>query len=231
MRHIAKSVLPPQSIREWLEIQIPVGLNLNYPNFNRKPALRQELIAEQFGLCAYTGAPIDERLGGFHNMNYVFQSHIEHVKPRAVCEEELVARGGIYGVDLCEDLDYRNLVAALEVKRKPPAKSEIFGAAARGQYILPVTPLQTDCENRFRYDGYGGIHGVDMPTNQTIGLLKLNHPTLVDWRRGAIAGFLPDELTFSKEELTQIIEQLGQPNQGKLPEFSFCIRDYARSLL
>lgn len=231
MRYIEKPAEAPKSIRDWLEVQLPIGLNLDYLNFNDKPALRRELIAEQFGLCAYTGTPIDERLVGYSDDNYVFQAHIEHVKPRKVCEDELVARGGVYGRELCEDIDYRNLVSALEVKRKPPAKLEIFGAAAHGQDILPLTPLQPGCEERFRFEDGGGIEGLDDPAIKTIEMLKLHHATLVGWRRGAIAGFFPTDLTLTREEIEHLIERLAQPTNGKLPEFSFCIRGYARSLL
>ena len=128
MRHIEKAVAPPAAIRDWRVEQEPVGLNLDYLCFNDKPALRRELIAEQFGLCAYTGAAIDDRMVGYEENNYVFQAHIEHVKPRGLCKAELEARGGVYGHELCEDMDHRNLVAALEVKRNPPARAEIFGA-------------------------------------------------------------------------------------------------------
>jgi hypothetical protein len=231
MRHIAKPVDPPQSICDWLQEQLPVGLNLDYRSFNDKPALRRELIAEQFGLCAYTGTPIDERLGGYQDANYAFQAHIEHVKPRRVCEDELVARGGVYGRDLCEDMDHRNLLAALEVKRQPPAKSEIFGAAAHGDEMLPLTPLHVGCEERFHYDANGAIDGVDQHANETVKLLKLSHETLSGWRRGAIAGFFPDDLELNRAELEHLIDQLDQPINGRLTEFSFCIRSYARSLL
>ncbi len=231
MRRIEKPVEPPASIREWLAVQLPVGLNLDYGSFNDKPALRQELIQEQFGLCAYTGTPIDERLMGYRDNNFVFQAHIEHVKPRSVCRAELERRGGHYGRDLCEDMDHRNLVAALEVRRNPPARSEIFGAAAHENEILPVTPLQVGCEERFQFDDNGGIHGLDEPARATIGLLKLDYPTLIGWRRGAIAGFFPVDLVLTREEIEGLIQRLAQPANGKLWEFSFCIRSYARSLL
>ncbi|MEO8493885.1 MAG: hypothetical protein ABI614_02365 [Planctomycetota bacterium] len=231
MRYIAKSIQPPPSIREWRAVQEPVGVNLDYSSFTRAPQLRGELIAEQSGLCAYTGAPIDERLGGYHDDNLVFQAHIEHVKPRAICEAELTARGGDYGRELCEDMDHHNLVAALEVKRKSPSKSEIFGAAAHGDNILPITPLQPDCEHKFRFDENGGIQGLDVTATQTIELLKLGHATLTGWRRGAIAGFFPPSLNLNRGEIEAMVDRLDQPTDGRLPEFSFCIRSYAMSLL
>jgi hypothetical protein len=223
MRYIEKSDLPPDSIREWLEVQLPVGLNLDYGSFNDKPRLRSELIAEQFGLCAYTGAPIDERLEGYRELekNLAFQPHIEHVKPRSVCQAELEARGGVYGCQVCEDLDHRNLVAALEVRRNPPSRAEIFGAAAHGNEILPVTPTQRDCEERFHFDEQGGIGGLDGEAKQTIRLLKLEHATLAAWRRGAIAGFFSADERLTREEIEQRVQVLTIPFNGKLPEFSW----------
>lgn len=73
MRYIAKSADPPQSIREWLAAQLPVGLNLDYPNFSRKPALRDELIAEQHGLCAYTARRLMNALAGMRTRILCFR--------------------------------------------------------------------------------------------------------------------------------------------------------------
>ncbi len=233
MRYIQKSDEPPASIRGWLEVQEPLRINLDYDSFTRKPELRAELIAEQFGLCAYTGAPLDDRLGGYHGQveNLSFQPHIEHIKPRSVCQAELEVRGGEYGHEVCQDMDYHNLVAALEVKRKPPAKSEIFGAAAHGDELLPITPIQPNCEIRFRFDENGGISGLDADAAKTVALLKLDHTTLEGWRRGAIAGFFPVGEALTRERIERIISVLNTPSAGRLAEFSFCINGYARSLL
>lgn len=230
MRFIQKNS-EPVSISRWRERQEPVGLNLDYCSFTRKPALRKELIAEQFGLCAYTGAPVDDRMTGRDTDKLTFQAHIEHIKPRSICRQELESRGEEYGRVLCEDLDHRNLVAALEVKRKPPAKVEIFGAAAHADEMLPVTPVQDNCEMRFRFSNNGQIDGVDDGAMRTVRLLKLDHATLEAWRRGAIEAFFPPEEELTREDVQQRIDKLTTPTDGKLPEFSFCIAGYARSLL
>jgi len=128
-------------------------------------------------------------------------------------------------------LDHRNLVAALEVRRKPPAHAEIFGAAAHGNEILPITPIQPNCEARFQFDEQGGIGGSDDEARVTIRLLKLEHATLAGWRRGAIAGFFPADEELTREEIERRVQLLTMPSNGKLPEFSFCIRSYALSLL
>ncbi|MCP4676940.1 MAG: hypothetical protein GY854_15765 [Deltaproteobacteria bacterium] len=191
------------------------------------------MIAEQFGICAYTGTPLDDRLGPLQDAvpNLVFQPHVEHIKPRSVCRDELEDRGGIYGCELCEDMDHRNLVAALEVRRNPPLPAEIFGAAAHGNEELPVTPVQPDCESRFTFDDNGGIGGTDDDAIETIGLLRLDHVTMEGWRKGAIQAFFPIDEMPSRDEVQQLIESLDTPNNGRLPEFSFCIRGYAMLLL
>ena len=94
-----------------------------------------------------------------------------------------------------------------------------------------MTPLQPGCEERFQFDENGGIRGLDDPARTTIGLLKLDHPTLIAWRRGAIAGFFPPDLTFTRAEIERLVDQLAQATVGRLAEFSFCIRSYAKSLL
>lgn len=231
MRYIRKETAPPVTIRDWLVAQLPVGLNLDYSSFNDKAGLRKELIAEQFGLCAYTGPPIDERLVGYNDTNLVFQAHIEHIKAQTVCRAELVAEGKRPGRDLGEDVDHRNLVAALEVRRRPPAPSEIFGAAAHRDHPLPVTPTQPNCGARFDFDDQGSIHGLDAQAHETIALLRLNHPTLVGWHRGAIAGFFPPGLDLTREEVELLVRRLEEPVAGKLPGFGFCFRSYASSLL
>lgn len=230
MRHITKTI-EPDSIKQWKDSQLPVGLNLDYANFTRKPQLRGELIAEQYGLCAYTGVAIDARLVGLHETDLAFQAHIEHVKPRSVCEKELVARGGTYGRDLCEDMDFRNLVAALDVIPSRRSRSEFFGAAAHKDDLLPVTPLQANCQSRFRYDAYGKVQGLDVDATQTIELLNLNHRTLQGWRRSAIGGFFPTDIEFTREEIEAIMAAMDRSADGELPEFCFCIWDVAQSLL
>jgi hypothetical protein len=232
MRHITKPVDPPKLIQDWLNSQLSISINVSYEQFDSKNALCIELTKQQFGLCAYTGMPIDQRLCDYNNdSNFKFRAHNEHVKPIKVCKDELKEKGGIYNRDLCEDMDHRNIVAALEVTRIRPSRAEIFGATAHGDELLQITPLQPDCEEKFQFDENGGVHGSNDMAIQTISLLKLDHPTLMAWRRGAIMGFFPLDINLSKNELEELIDELDQPKDDKLPEFSFCIRSYAKLLL
>lgn len=237
MRHIPKTV-EPSSISQWKMAQAsicpPVGRS--YESFSRKKQLRGELVAEQHGLCAYTGAPIDDRIGDLQNPVLKFKAHIEHIKPQAVCKQEMDARGEKYDETFGEDTDFRNLVAALEVqgnsvKVSAKSKTEIFGASAHGDELLPVTPVQLNCERRFVYQIDGTVAGKDSDSRETIERLKLNHPTLQEWRRGAIQAFLPDNGPPSRSELQQLINRLSVPVNGRLTEYSFCIVSYLSFLL
>src|SRR5437879_712258 len=102
MRWIDKSGPPPTALEEFLNIQRPVGLNLDYDSFTRKPQLRRELIAQQMGLCALTGVAIDDRLGQVALDGYVtsdsgarlrIKAHNAHLKPQSVCKREMISRG------------------------------------------------------------------------------------------------------------------------------------------
>ena len=137
MRYIAKHATPPPALTEFLDVQLPIGVNLDYDQgFTRKRELRGALVEEQFGLCGYTGAPVDDRIaklttatGGIGACRLpVFIPHTEHLKPRRICREELISQGKRPGHDLGEDMDYHNMIAALLVNG---TKQEKFGAAAR----------------------------------------------------------------------------------------------------
>ncbi len=84
MRYIVKSPDPPASIREWLAVQLPVGLNLDYRNFNAKPELRRELIVEQYGLCAYTGRRLMSGWSGIMTPILCFK-HTSSTSSREAC--------------------------------------------------------------------------------------------------------------------------------------------------
>jgi hypothetical protein len=91
MRRIRKTN-PPASLRNWIDA------NRQLPNFNYdalptgvKADLKEQLLAEQGFLCAYTGRGVADD-----------DSHIEHLKPQNKCESG-------------EDVNYRNLVACFPV--------------------------------------------------------------------------------------------------------------------
>jgi len=84
MRHIHKTAPEPVALQEYLQEQSKVGHGLDYKTFSQTASPRggsrggelcKELVARQFGLCAYTGAGIDERLGRLSDPNKKTEVH------------------------------------------------------------------------------------------------------------------------------------------------------------
>jgi hypothetical protein len=233
MRHIIKNEVPKclgDFIRAQQGIQ-PEPINLTYRDFPDKSTLRAVLTAEQFGICGYTGSPIDEqRMPGLtaQKEGVAFSNHIEHLKSQRLCREELVATGGVFGRDLSEDLDYQNLIAALEVRG---ALREQFGAVAKADRIPPVLPTEVDCEKRFSFREDGVVDGGDEVAVEFVEMLLLNHDTLKGWRKQAIEVWLDPEVVQSSDDLKAVVEAVKTPKNGILPEFAFAIEAVARSYL
>lgn len=233
MRRVTKQQAPA-CLTNFIEAQQgiqPEPVNLNYRNFPRKPELRAVLTAEQFGLCGYTGSPVDEdRLSGLKAPTGVeaFANHIEHLKSQRICRQELEAAGGVFGRDLGQDLDYANLIAALEVRG---ARQELFGAVAKKDRALPLSPVDVDCEQRFRYRDDGVVEGLHDDSRALVELLLLNHETLKGWRKQAIQVWLDPAVIQSADDVHEVLVAVSTPRDGTLPEFAFAIEAVARSLL
>lgn len=245
MRWINKSAEPPPALRYYVAAQIPVGHGLDYGTFastgapgggSRGGQLCRELTAEQCGLCAYTGAGIDSRLGALNDpqAKLKFSAHNEHLKPQSVCKHELEDAGRTYGVDLGEDMDHPNIVAALLVSGdgRKVAKDLLFGASHRENDPVPVVPTDGNCEKRFAFDLIGGINPTipgDNAAEETIAVLNLRHETLTGWRAQAIAVFI--EGIEDRADAERIVAGTTTPESGWLPEYSFAIRQVVQRLL
>lgn len=134
--------------------------------------VRTALVAEQRGLCAYTGRRID-----------VESCHIEHLRPQAHC-----------GVG--EDIDYRNLVAGVPAPNTPQLP---YGAHKKGDWPpladehLFVSPLSVGCTARFSFRLNGGVEARNAADNaavETIARLGLNKHAIVQLRKVAIEATL-----------------------------------------
>lgn len=229
MRFLDKPDRPPEAIRAFLAENLDLAVNLDYRHAPlRKSGLLAELVCAQGGLCAYTGVAIDERLshrqsaGSQDGLRYF--AHNEHVKPQSWCRQELVDRGLEPGRDLGEDMDHRNIVAALGVGGSSESTREIFGAAARPpNTLLPVLPTQPDCESRFRYLADGRIAGRDRDGATTIAMLRLDHATLEGWRSSAWDVFSQLFITADADQATQLRRTLMEAEEGRLLEFGYVL--------
>jgi uncharacterized protein (TIGR02646 family) len=173
MRRIKKRIEP----RHLTEFQ---KANERDPNFGYDlidSALRSEicksLVAEQRGLCAYTGLRID-----------VTSCHIEHLKAQDRCTKK-------------EAVSYKNMVGCYP---QPNFGSDLpYGAhkkgswPSEGQDNLFISPLSPGCEQRFSFNFRGEITAAnagDDAAKETIKHLGLDHAVLDEYRQSAIKGTL-----------------------------------------
>ncbi len=233
MRRIVKDHTP-ECLQTFIDGQLaidPEPINVTYRCFPQKVELLAILTAEQFGLCGYTGVAVDERISALKNDSeqVTFRNHIEHLKSQAACRRELIERGGEYGRDLCDDLSYVNMIAAIEVRG---AEREHFGAVKKKALSLPVLPTQDACREYFKFrEGDGGIEGVNDAAKQSIMVLKLNHDTLNGWRKAAINAWLDPDVVQTREDFEKVVQAMEDPANGKLPEFAFVIGSIAKKYL
>lgn len=224
MRFIQKQQTAPAFLLEWIAEQQSAGINLHYDNFQnpQKAALRRILIGEQFGLCGYTGKRIvqDAR-----------KTHIEHLIPQSKCRDDLEKAGGVVGRDLCCDLDYYNMIAALTTEG-----INQYGACARGSwfeqgYINPTDPVAV---RALTYTDDGRVITTVANDDAVEAFIeKLNLDFLQSERRDKIQALLPIaiEPPLTPEDLQSIIDYCDTPVDGLLPEFCFAIKAVASALL
>ena len=226
MRKIEKQPDAPECLSGFVEIQLQSGppvVNLWYRSFQkpRKPEFLKILTDEQFGLCGYTGAPVDERIGDLTlgETGIKISNHIEHLKCQEQCRKELEEQGMVYGCDLGDDLSYFNMIAALEIRG---AEDEQFGAVFKDNNHLPVWPTHDGCEARFRFrESDGGVEGLDAEAITSVDVLRLNHDTLMGWRRAAIDTFLDPAVVISREDFEAVLAAVETPRVGDSQSFRF----------
>lgn len=233
MRRIVKTKTP-ECLQTFIDGQLaidPEPVNVTYEDFRDKEELLAILTAEQFGLCGYTGAPVDERISKLKSLSgqATFGNHIEHLKCRAKCKQELIESGGEPGRDLCNDLNYVNMIAAVGVRG---AESEHFGAVKKDDSDLPVLPTQETCDEYFKFrEVDGGIAGLSEDAVQSITVLQLDHDTLKGWRKSAINVWLDPEVVQTREDFEEVAQAMEEPVEGQLPEYAFVIGSIAREYL
>jgi len=141
--------------------------------------VEDSLIAEQGGICAYTGMRIAIKM--VKNNRFV-DFHIEHLRPQVHCS---------YG----QSAAYDNMVACWP---RPNCDFEPeFGARKKDKWpsqaeeALFVSPLRADCSARFTFNRHGEIKAVnsaDQMATMTIAELGLDDKELTALRRNAIWG-------------------------------------------
>ena len=210
MRRIVK-YHAPQELTRWCEDN--KNVNHSYGDLCGTEAyrvLKDTLLVEQGGICAYTGRAIER-----------CSSHVEHLKPQNQCAE-------------WEDVDYRNVVACFPVDGGDTSHG--YGAPVKAGWWdenLFVSPLSESCERRFRFTWSGHIYPNPDDHQQaveTIKVLCLDHDGLRKLRESRIKGFFgfgsrtrTKPLSIAEANLALAnIDQLD--GNGRLTEFCFVLK-------
>ena len=181
MRKIEKRAEPPELTQWRAAHQVDPGgrgINYGYDALRQSSAvadqLLESLLAEQGGLCAYTGRRIDRA-----------SAHVEHLRPQTPWR----AHRGL-------DVTYSNMVACWP---KPNGPRGQYGAHPKedwptpGEEALFVSPLSDRCETRFVFNQRGEIKSADATDRAavaTIKRLKLDHKLLTALRGREIESVL-----------------------------------------
>ena len=212
MRHIQKKN-EPQSLTQWRAV------HQNDPNFgyslievNLRGEIRRALVAEQGGLCAYTGRRIDES-----------SCHIEHPKPQVHCMNG-------------EDASFANMLACVPAPNVPGLP---YGAHKKGAWpdateeVLFVSPLRPGCEERFSFTLHGEIRAsslTDAAATRTIDRLGLNHALMQQFRKAAIEATLEirgrgqASLDLHRARVRLSSLRAAEQNHGSLEPFCFVLK-------
>jgi uncharacterized protein (TIGR02646 family) len=178
--------------------------------------VKAALVAEQRGLCAYTGIGI--------NMD---RSHIEHLIPQAHCVQ---GEG---------DVEYRNMVACYPA---PDGVYVPFGAVFKGNWPSPpeqhlfVSPRSAACEARFSFSIRGKISVApdDEAAKVTVARLGLDNNRLEKLRKEAIDATLqwhgrnPPllDLVAARRRLATL--EQAENGGGQLEPFCFALKQALR---
>jgi uncharacterized protein (TIGR02646 family) len=162
----------PQEFTDWKKKPRKKGVK-KYKHLRGKikKKVYESLIREQGGLCAYCERPLIE-------LNRVKDYHIDHLNPQSLLAND--------------DLEYKNFLCSC--LRQTAKGDPLHCGKLKENKIIPVHPLQKDCQSKFTYTAIGEIDGVDQTSKDTIVILGLDIDKLTDMRKDAVAPFLSNEI-------------------------------------
>jgi uncharacterized protein (TIGR02646 family) len=164
-----------------------------------KKAVKLALMAEQGYICCYCEGRLH-----YHD------SHIEHHQPQSD--------------PTADAIDFSNLLCSCQDRLKKGEPRHC--ASSRGDWSMPISPLDPSCEVRFAFSADGLIRPAqedDDEAKETISKLQLHIPKLNSLRSSAIEPFLTEEL--SLEEFQSFVSgYLRKDDKGQFGEFWTTIR-------
>ena len=176
-----------------------------YRDLDKKPIM-DALMREQGHICCYC----ESRL--INN-----KSHLEHLIPQDVDDPE---KGHIEHLvpqseATCDPLDYANMLCSCTQEGH-----KLHCGMQKGSTIIPITPLEPDCEHAFKYtaDGYISPADNNKDAKDTIDILRLDIKKLRDKRHDAIKPFL--DSTLSPQEFNDFVSgYLQKDTHGRFSPF------------
>jgi len=202
MKYIEK-VPEPEALAQWKALSCddwkPTYDSMGSP---LKNSVKEALMKEQGFLCCYC----ERRL--------IFEdSHIEHLRPQSD--------------NTVDPLDYSNLLCSCQ-NRLNKGEPRHCGNLKENWFDaeLLISPLESDCENRFTFTADGGIRSAlpgDSAACASIKKLGLGIPKLNDLRKKAVEPFIDE--TLDEQELKMFITgYLEKDPQGMSGEFYMTIK-------
>lgn len=208
MKYIVKSSEPKESFDWKKSDKMFLRGNPKWKKFptHLKDILRDAICKEQGYICCYCERNLLPN-----------DYHLEHLLPKAPNKFPL------------KQLDYDNLLCScqLELEEGEPRHC----GNSKGSWFddnLFISPLNPDCETKFKYTFDGYIEPANEDDNAaitTIKKLNLDIDKLNALRRGAVAPFVDEEI--SPEDLNDFVSEYlkdKNENDGKFNEFFTTIR-------
>ncbi len=208
MRKINKET-EPESLTQWKRGN-PNGVYDDLER-QRRQDIRQDIrracASEQHYLCAYCCDHVSGESSDTMN---------EHIIPRSARPD-----GAKYS------LVFTNIVAS--------CKHQNQCDSAHGHQNLPLTPLMVECEQELKFRLSGKVEGVTERAKTAIDILNLGdcetkNKALIEKRKRLIhallwAEGLEPQMSLAEEDelLKLVLDDLKQPQQGKLEPFAPCL--------
>ena len=219
MKHILKDNEDIQArIDSWVERAKGKG-SAGWEEFSREagedgiyPATKAALIEEQGAICCYCEREIATS-----------PCHIEHFQGRAAHPQRMFDYGNMHAS--CNGFPNKavNCCGDKRAQHRKPRNPDI-----------PVSPLEEDCETRFRYTGSGAIEPEsddDHAAAETISILGLGSRKLCAMRKDVLRELVNCWKGMAADEFaTYVQEKLKRDADGHFAEFFTAIRQYGDEL-
>ena len=209
MKYIDKGA-SPVFFEDWKRENNPTNWENDLQN-PKKRELRDHLLKEQGYICCYCNQRIE---------NNPLRTKIEHFYPKDAHKyPELM-------------FEYGNLlVACYGGTRDAPPRTLHCDSKKGNKEPSPISPLQINCADFFRYGSNGKIVGTDTDATNTIEELGLDIEKLKILRKRAINEYFEIFVEeANEEELEELLMDLEQKVDGKFTPFCKAIQYVLREL-